>query len=143
MRALKNVGAALTEASVQRQDVVPFAKTINALNRVSRTLQDERRKEKTMSETRNSTSGATQGLALPTTVFDTFQNLVASELPDFDASLFSTLPDYNMNIDGDFQSLGFVRALEDDFVARNWHGDWWNLNDEVNEGISSALASEP
>jgi hypothetical protein len=54
----------------------------------------------------------------PSSNYDTFQDLVANELPDFNMSVYS-LPDYPTYIEGDYQPHGFSRALESDFVATN------------------------
>ena len=43
MQALENLGLAMAHVSSQYPDFAPFVKTINALNRVSRILQEERR----------------------------------------------------------------------------------------------------
>ena len=56
---LENIGLAMTEACVTSKDLAPFAKTINALNRVSRTLQEERRKN--MTATRSTGGGGGRG----------------------------------------------------------------------------------
>jgi hypothetical protein len=123
----------MAQVSSQHQDFMPFAKTINALNKVSRTLQDERRKEKTMNEAGQ--GGTEQGMGLPSTSFDAFHNLVASELLDLDTSAFSSLPDYPADLEGENYPFGFVRALENDFVARNWQADWWDQGRGVNDGM--------
>lgn len=137
IQALENIGLAMAQVSTQYPDFVPFAKTINALNRVSRTLQDERRMAKTMDEVRQADPSTAQSLKLPWAGFDALQDLVASELPDFDPSTFLSLPDYPANFEGDFYPCGFVRAIENDFVARNWQADWWNLGGySVNEGMN-------
>jgi hypothetical protein len=134
IQALENIGVAMTQVSTQRQDFVPFAKTINALNRVSRTLQDERRRGAALAETRPPGYSAMNEPTAPSSNYDTFQDLVANELPDFDMSAYS-LPDYPTNIKGDFQPHGFFRALESDFVARNWQPDWWDLSGGAIEGV--------
>jgi len=145
----------MTEACVTHKDLAPFAKTINALNRVSRTLQEERRKS--MTTPRDAGGGgeaqyhnATQGRVnqhqqhqLPHTSFDTIQNLVANELPDFDMSAFASMPDFSMNVEGDFQSHGFFRALENDLVMKNWPtGDWWDLSGG-GDGVDEAMGQVP
>lgn len=86
----------MTDASAQRADFVPFARTIDALNKVSRTIQDERRKagEATMA--------------------------------DFDMSAFASFSDFPVTFEDGNQPLGFVRALENDFTTRNWHEGWWD-----------------
>jgi hypothetical protein len=137
IQALENIGAAMTDVSTQRPDFVPFANTINALNRVSRTLQDERRRGAALAETRAPGYSAMDDPNIPWSSYDTFQDLVATELPDFDMSAFS-LPDYPNSVEGDFQPLGFFRALETDFVARNWQPDWWDLSGGTGEGMSDA-----
>ncbi|KNG51276.1 hypothetical protein TW65_01291 [Stemphylium lycopersici] len=71
-----------------------------------------------------------QGINMPPTSFDAIQNMVATELPDFDMSTVS-VPEYPADVGSDFQSLGFFRALENDFVARNWQNDWWDLSGGV------------
>jgi hypothetical protein len=134
IQALENIGIAMSQTSTQRQDFVPFAKTINALNRVSRTLQDERRKAMCLARTGNPGCNAAYEPNLPSSSYDTFQDLVANELPDFDMSAYS-LPDYPSNVEGDFQPLGFFRALENDFVTRNWQPDWWDLSGGIDESI--------
>jgi hypothetical protein len=30
--------------------------------------------------------------------------------------------------DGYLEALDFVRSLESDFLERNWHEEWWNMN---------------
>ncbi|KAL1791849.1 hypothetical protein ACET3X_009600 [Alternaria dauci] len=140
IQILENIGAAMAQSSTQRRDLVPFERTINALNRVSRTLQEERRKESTFTETREHFA---QEMNLPPTSFDTIQNLMASELPDIDMSTFLSMPDYTTNLDGDFQSLGFFRAIENDFVARNWQTDWWDLGGGADITMSQIPDAHP
>jgi len=140
IQILENIGAAMAQSGTQRRDLVPFERTINALNRVSRSLQEERRKESMLIETREHVAQETD---LPPTNFDTIQNLMASELPDIDMSNFSSMPDYTPNMDGDFQSVGFFRAIENDFVARNWQTDWWDLGGGADIGMSQIPDTHP
>jgi hypothetical protein len=79
IQALENIGAAMTDVSTQRPDFVPFAKTINALNRVSRTLQDERRRGAALAETKAPGHSAMDDPNIPWSSYDTFQDLVATE----------------------------------------------------------------
>ncbi|KAG9186952.1 hypothetical protein G6011_10060 [Alternaria panax] len=140
IQILENIGAAMAQSSTQRQDLVPFERTINALNRVSRTLQEDRRKGSMLSE---ASEHVTQEMDLPPTSFDTIQNLMASELPDIDMSTFSSMPDYTTNMEGDFQSLEFFRAIENDFVARNWQTDWWDLGGGADIAMSQIPGTHP
>lgn len=55
---------------------------------------------------------------------DTFLNLIASTWPDFNLSAydFPTNPEET----SEFPQPGFVRAVENDFLGRNWHESWWD-----------------
>lgn len=139
MQTLESIGIAMNEASTQRRNLVPFVKTVDALNRVSRTLQEERRKEMVPTATSNAEYTTTPVLNYQPTSFDTVQNLVATELPDFDMSAFN-MPGYSANAEGDFQSLGLFRALENEFVARNWQSNWWDLNGGADESMNQTTA---
>ncbi|KAK1917855.1 hypothetical protein P3342_000572 [Pyrenophora teres f. teres] len=116
IQALENIGLAMAKISTQRPGFEPFAKTIDALNRVSRILLDERRLARTTDVVTQMDPNAIEGVDLPWVGFDAFQNLVATELPDFDPSTFPSLPDYSMDVEGDFYPSGFFRALENDFM---------------------------
>ncbi|KAF1941801.1 hypothetical protein EJ02DRAFT_189528 [Clathrospora elynae] len=123
----------MTQACAHRRDFAPFATIINALNKMCRTRQDDRRKEKARNEPGGTHDGIAQGMNLSSASFEIFQTLVAGELSDFDTSAFSSLPEYSGNVEGEFYPFCFVRALENDFVARTWRGDWWDLNGGVDE----------
>ncbi|KAF1841025.1 uncharacterized protein K460DRAFT_371020 [Cucurbitaria berberidis CBS 394.84] len=135
IRSLEKVGTAMAQASTRRWDFFPFAKTINALNKVSRSMQDEKRAARatTAMGGEGTHIPPMQGVNFPTSSLDNFQNLVASELPHFDAASFPSLPDFPMTLDGDFYPPGFVRALETDFQNRNWHDNWWDLSGGAGE----------
>lgn len=126
----------MARVSAARRGFVPFATTVNAMNRVSRSLQEERRRAKHGVTMRSGDYSSPQGLNLPSANFDTLQNLVASELDQFDPATITALPDFPMNVDGDFHPLGFVRALENDFQSRSWHDTWWDFNGGPSEGMS-------
>ncbi|KAL6155517.1 hypothetical protein ACJQWK_05167 [Exserohilum turcicum] len=140
IQTLESIGVAMNEACAQRRDLVPFAKTVDALNRVSRTLQEERRKVTVPNLMGEPGYNTNPSVELAPTSFDTIQNLVATELPDFDMSAFS-MPEYPPDTDFDFQSLGLFRALENDFVARNWQTDWWDLGGGVSDGLGQTPGS--
>jgi hypothetical protein len=107
VQLLERIGATMSEASTKRTDFSPFARTINALNQVTRTFQDERRRAKNNGD--------------PNTVGQT-----ADTMPEFDMSAFAPFPEFPFNFEDGTQPLGFVRALENDFTARNWHEGWWD-----------------
>ncbi|RDL40552.1 Uncharacterized protein BP5553_00531 [Venustampulla echinocandica] len=112
IRLLESVGAAMAEASTLRTDLVPFARTINALNKVSRTIQDERRK----AGYRDVATGET-----------------ANNMPEFDFSAFASFSGVPYNVEDSSQPLSFVRALENDFTTRNWHEGWWDVGADLDD----------
>lgn len=124
----------MAKASETRRNFIPFAKTIDALGKVSRSLQEERRKSSSTTDPTGRTFTAVQGLNLPTS-FDTFQNIVASELQQFDSIALPSLPDYPINMDGEFHPFGFVRALENDLQNRNWQETWWDMSGGADERL--------
>ncbi|KAH7080572.1 hypothetical protein BKA63DRAFT_591170 [Paraphoma chrysanthemicola] len=97
MQILESIGTAMAQISAERADFMPFERTIEALNKVSRSIQDERRK----AQTTESVSGE------------------INAMPELDASAFASFPDFPFNFDDRAQPHGFVRALETDFMARN------------------------
>lgn len=46
-----------------------------------------------------------------------------------------------MGMDGDFEPFGFVRAMENDFMGRNWHEPWWDMNGDMDTGLGGDLVS--
>lgn len=107
----------MEEASALRKDFVPLSRTINALNKVSRTVQDERRKAAAVRS-----DPATSETA----------NIAA---PEFDFSAFASFPEFPFSFDDNAQPLGFVRALENDFTGRNWNEGWWDAGENPMAGL--------
>jgi hypothetical protein len=117
VQLLEAIGRTMNEASAKRTDFSPFARTINALNKVTRTFQDDRRRMKDG----NPAIGET-----------------ADTMPEFDMSAFAPFPEFpQFNFEDGTQPLGFVRQLENDFTARNWHEGWWDagLGDGMMGGV--------
>ena len=119
----------MAQAPALRPEFSAFTKTINALNKLSRTIQDERRKVSRSTDALSDNSSD-----LPTT-FD--RDALHNLMPDLDMSdafpLFENLQ-YE-NGDGNGNPLRFVRALENDFIGRNWNEDWWVIGDGgINDG---------
>jgi hypothetical protein len=122
----------MTRTSRLRPHFVPFAKTIDALNRVSRAIQDERVRAAQAEQQLQAMGGMSsagevgieQQLPLPSAVFDmsAFQGLASRPLSGGAAHGAG-------GAEGELDPLGFVRALESDFMARNWHEDWWEMDD--------------
>jgi hypothetical protein len=116
VQLLERIGAAMDKASTSLSDFTPLARTINALNKVTRTIQDERRRAGAGSDSVH--GGTTNGM------------------PDFDLSALASFPDFPFNFDDATQPLGFVRALENDFMGRNWHEGWWDAGAGLDDSMT-------
>ena len=126
VRQLEHIAEAMEHTSrTIRPDLKPFAKTIKALNKVSRTIQDSRRKRPLSAggQCADVSNGHTQPVDL-------------NAIPDLDPSAFDTFPDFPMTMDGDPDPLGFVRAMENDFIGRNWHENWWGMGGSLDNDIN-------
>ncbi|PVI00138.1 hypothetical protein DM02DRAFT_563555 [Periconia macrospinosa] len=124
--AVEQIGGLMIQASSARPQFATLERTINALNKVARAIQDERR-QRTASRTTTATPTDTH----PAT-FGTFLDF-ASSIPNLDASAFETFGDFSAAEigAGDNGGLGFVRAVETDFVGRNWNSFCWDINNEM------------
>jgi hypothetical protein len=111
IQLLESIGSAMAETSTVRPDLVPFARTINALNKVSASFQYERRMAKAA---------------------DSAVGLTAENMPEFDMSAFASFPDLPFNFEDGTQPLGFFRALESDLTRRDWHEGWWDAGAGLN-----------
>lgn len=128
VRQLEQIADAMEHTSQTiRPDLKPFAKTIKALNKVSRTIQESRRKRPLSADGQSAdmSSGQTQ----PDTPH-------AMAIADIDSAAFATFPDFPVTMDGDPDPLGFVRAMENDFIGRNWHENWWDMGGSLNNGMN-------
>lgn len=128
MRALESVGDAMVKTCTVLSDFVPFAKMVNALNKVSRAIQDGRR---------NNRPDFLSGEVTPnvSNTQQQFQNM-ASIMPNIDYSAFGSFADLPMNAEGGLDPLGLVRALENDFTGRNWHESWWDMEGGTDEAMT-------
>jgi hypothetical protein len=122
LKSLETLGSVMTQASSLRLDFTSMAKTINALNKVSRTFQNQRmgvtpHNPPPQPDLVSSTSSRGD---LPTPTSPGLQ---------FAAPQMAGLSDFTG--DGYLEALDFVRSLESDFLERNWHEDWWNINGET------------
>jgi hypothetical protein len=99
-----------------------MAKTINALNKVSRTFQNQR-----MGVT-SSNPPPQPDLVSSTSSHGDLPTPTSPEL-QFEAPQMAGISEFTG--DGYLEALDFVRSLENDFLERNWHEDWWNINGET------------
>jgi hypothetical protein len=85
-------------------------RTINTLNKVTRSVQDERRKA----------ANSTAATGNP-----------ASGLPEFDISAFASYSGFPFHFEDNVQPFSFLRALENDVIDRNWRGGWWDVGTDL------------
>ena len=118
----------LQQASTLHKDLTPFANVVKALNRVCKVILDRRRDEPQAPEGPDGHGSPSATFALPpqqsnfsfsTMDIDAFQSLAGLDFPDF-------------GINEDLQPLDVVRALESDFIGRNWHETWWDMGEGMN-----------
>ncbi|KAF2131498.1 hypothetical protein P153DRAFT_365077 [Dothidotthia symphoricarpi CBS 119687] len=119
VQSLESIGDAMANICAVRLDFTPFAKTIMALNKVSRAIQDERRNQRT-------DVASTEIVDHLANTQQQFQNL-ANYIPTFDSPAFGVFSDFPMNMEGDMAPLDFVRALENDLIGKNWHENRWDM----------------
>jgi hypothetical protein len=128
VRQLEHIAEAMEHTSQTiHPDLKPFAKTIKALNKVSRTIQDSRRKRPFSAE------GCPADMSNSQPQPDNLDPMTMSNL---DPSAFDNFPGFPMTMDGDPDPLGFVRAMENDFIGRNWHENWWDMGGGLDNGMN-------
>lgn len=128
VQALEAIGSAMAEISDHRPNFLPFSRTINALNKVSRTLQEERKRAKLSKESQLTDPSASLDLNQQDFTIDNLHGLVANELPAFDSSAFAFMPDSSTTFDSSLHPAELMRALENDIFARNWNENWWDMS---------------
>jgi hypothetical protein len=135
--SLERIGAEMKQATIDSTDFLPLSKTINALNKVSRKVQDSRRNPISMQTASTFSPPLEQNQPhqqLPPNLSLPSSTDILNPNPGSLGFSFPYFPDFGLNIDqdGNFQPLGFVRAVENDFIARNWHEEWWHMDGDIN-----------
>jgi hypothetical protein len=131
IESLEQLGSAMSRISLYRTNFVVFAKIVNALNNACRTIQQVRREQINITQQPNIERGldSVDVQSNPQPVhFDLFQDLT-SELPNFDMGSFANFADISNSGGGNPHDL--VRALEQDFLQRNWNESWWDMDGGV------------
>lgn len=130
LRALETLGSVMTQASSLRTDFASMAKTINALNKVSRTFQDDRLKNTpTTARLLSNPDQQSNGFNPPASTLSEFQPPL-SDTSQHAAAEISTFPEFTG--DGYLEALDFVRSLETDLLEGNWHEELWNIDSGTN-----------
>jgi hypothetical protein len=132
-----------------QSDFIPLSNTVTALNKVSRTLQNHRRHQhpkpaydpglNTPASTIEELQQQPRGINLPASTTEALQ-LLASPTLDFAGPVFPFLEDFRTN-PGEVQPHDFIRALESDFIGRNWHETWWDMNGNVDVELGNLAGS--
>lgn len=160
LRALENIGSIMQQACSAHVDMIPLSNTVNALNKVVRSLQDSRRNKSSPQGLGDPMQIATvvnaslsvpgtqqsqqppQGLDLPLSTADSLQSMLATPGFDLSGTSFPFLQDFPTNpAGGDVQPVEFIRALENDFIGRNWHETWWDMDGDINANLGDLSAT--
>jgi hypothetical protein len=157
IQALENIGSVMQQACSVYSDLVPLSNTVNALNKVVRSMQDSRGNKSSprapgdpmqISTVVNAPAGTSSGqqtqqsLNLSPSTADAFQSILATPGFEFSGTSFPFLQEFPTNpAGGDVQPVDFIRALENDFIGRNWHETWWDMNGDINASLGDMSAT--
>ncbi|KAF1993490.1 hypothetical protein P154DRAFT_582758 [Amniculicola lignicola CBS 123094] len=148
VQSLERTGAAMKKACKVHPEYVPITNTILALNKVCRTTQDSRRhKDSPSIDAIPNTSvqpladliqlPSPSQLQRPTTSrgLNPPASFALGDIPGSDLP-FSFPQDLSLD-SGEFHPMGAMRALENEFIERNWHETWWDMNGDMDMGLES------
>ena len=118
-----------------------MSNTINALNKVSRTFHDDRKRNTPLPAPDSPTTveghshmqhQQASGFVLPTSIPNVSE---APRMPQlqYPAPNAPTFPEFTG--DGYLDALDFVRSLETDFLERNWHEEWWTIDHSIDPTV--------
>ncbi|KAF2120436.1 hypothetical protein BDV96DRAFT_266195 [Lophiotrema nucula] len=149
--SLEAIGRILTDVCSLQSDWVPISRTVSALNKVSRIIQESRRRQPTQStylpsgqspgqnalvnEQQPQLSEQQHAFADPNNLTVPIDETPPLPFPLEDFSDLSFLQDFPMMMEGGFQPVGFVRALESDLIGRNWQQSRWDVSGDSSGDI--------
>lgn len=115
----------LEETCRLQPEFTPLWNALQALNKVSETIQQTRREAKAKKEADMLGVGnALDPLPYQREQYPTQPNELSSLAMPWPNDLLDTIND-------EFQPYGLVRAMEDQISARNWHEDWWHFAEDM------------
>lgn len=144
--SLTSMETLLEQACTVHADLLPFSNIITALNKVARAMQHTRRNaSQPQSQPQSELHPPLHPSTLPQTIphpplqptappLNILHTLLSPILDPYTSHLHGFAFPSDFNPSEDFQPLGLVRALESDFIGRNWHEDWWDM-DGVGVGV--------
>lgn len=136
--ALEKIGVILEHAIQVQNEFIPIYNAVSALNRISKIIQENRSAPKP-STTR--TLHAQTNATMPQHQQPHQQTFPVSDPPqgypqELSLTIGTDVPQFNfldpsadlpVSFGSEIQPMGYTRAIEDQFVARNWHENWWNF----------------
>lgn len=162
IRSLEKLGSILKHIAKVQTEFIPISNAVNALNQISKTIQEHYWRRKTPSTTTQiqtdtntnphtpitessqapftesqqhhqdqnqnqnnflPRSGLTPGLADSGQIVN-----FPTSIEDF-AEFEATFPrNLSFGLNEGFQPMGYMKAVENEFIGRNWHESWWNNN---------------
>ena len=142
IRALEKIGVILEHAIQVQTEFIPISNAVNALNRISKIIQEHRPAPKPstiphMSQPQTAAAVPQQQQPQQQTFpvsgpshaqqgYPQDVNLtIGTDIPQF--NFFGPSSDLPVSFGSEIQPMGYTRAIENQFVARNWHENWWNV----------------
>ncbi|KAF2740046.1 hypothetical protein EJ04DRAFT_483631 [Polyplosphaeria fusca] len=149
LKSLEDAGVMIKDACKINSNFVPISKTVDALNKASRTILESHRQQAQDSLESNQTSLNATGdwtsntpqsssfqQSQSTDVHQSFDGIAFPEVSLQELADFSFLQDLSMPPEASFEPIDFVRALENEVIGKSWHNTWWDMKGDLDEGLS-------
>lgn len=139
---LKKLAGILERASLIQEEFTPILNAVNALNHISRITQENRITLKMGSESAETSlsSYTNPSMEFPSTSLNhhTDSNIMTGvgtpqinfhiSTQEFSEFEYPLPQDFLANTGETFEPIGYMRAVENEFIGRNWHENWWDIN---------------
>lgn len=143
IRLLQKLDCIFEQAASVKAAFIPISTAVNALNQVSRTIQENQMAcgaeaggppETASSPQTIPSQGQSLQVPVPQNGPHGSSAATGTQAPQFHFppstqefySFETQLPqDFSLNRK---EGMGYTRAVENEFVERNWHESWWNIN---------------
>ncbi|KAL1957006.1 hypothetical protein VTO42DRAFT_6495 [Malbranchea cinnamomea] len=134
IRALEKVGLVLEYTKSIKSEFVPISNAVNALNRISKIIQENRI---TLSAGKAHSESSFPQATLPEQpepgpISMHQQNnicelnlTIGADVPQ--SNFLDPTTDLSVIFGEEIQPMWYMRAIENEFVGRNWHESWWDI----------------
>lgn len=141
--ALEKIGVILEHAIQVQNEFIPIYNAVGALNRISKIIQENRSAPKPSTTQASRTLQAQTNTTMSQHQQPRHQAFSVSNPPhtqqypqELNLTIGTDVPQFNfldpsadlpVSFGSEIQPMGYTRAIENQFVARNWHENWWNF----------------